>query len=227
MVAQNAQAATILIFNGKGTTASDVTALENVVKNAGLAYQTANSSQLDAMTQAKLASYKLFIVPGGNSITIGNNLSSKTTTNVRNAVAQNGLNYLGVCAGGFFGGFSKYNGVDLTSGVWFSLYADYYKGIHKEPVSISFPSQGKLDIYWQDGPDLSGWGSVVGRFPNGHPAIVEGKWGKGFVLLSGVHAEAPASWRTGMNFYTPLDVDLAYAATLLTSALSGISLPHY
>jgi hypothetical protein len=227
MVAQNAQAATILIFNGTGTSTNDVTALENVVKNAGLAYQTVNSSQLDAMTQAKLATYKLFIVPGGNSITIGNNLSSTATTNVRNAVAQNGLNYLGVCAGGFFGGFSKYNGVDLTSGVWFSLYADYYKGIHKEPVSISFPSQGKLDIYWQDGPDLSGWGSVVGRFPNGHPAIVEGKWGKGFVLLSGVHAEAPASWRTGMNFYTPLDVDLAYAATLLTSALSGISLPHY
>jgi hypothetical protein len=227
IVAQQAQAATILIFNGTGTSATDVTAVENVVKNAGLTYATANSSQLDTMTQANLAAYKLFIVPGGNSITIGNHLSSTATNNVRNAVGQNGLNYLGMCAGGFFGGYSKYNGIDLTSGVWFSLYADYYKGINKEPVSVSFPIQGKLDIYWQDGPSLSGWGNVVGKYPNGDAAIVEGKWGKGFVLLSGVHPEAPANWRTGMNFYTPLDVDLAYAATLLTSALNGISLPHY
>ena len=35
---------------------------------------------------------------------------------MRDAVAQNGLNYLGFCAGAFFGGFSAYyNVVDLTS----------------------------------------------------------------------------------------------------------------
>ncbi|MFY9562439.1 MAG: VCBS repeat-containing protein [Terriglobales bacterium] len=217
----------VLIFNGTGTSSTDVTAVENVVKTAGLGYKTANSSQLDAMSQAQLAAYKLFIVPGGDSIKIGNNVSSKATMNVRNAVAQNGLNYLGFCAGGFFGGFSKYNGLNLTSGVWFSLYADYYKGIHKEAVTISFPSQKKLDIYWQNGPDLSGWGSIVGRYPNGRAALTEGHWGNGFVLLSGVHPEAPAAWRYGMQFNTPLDVDLAYAATLVTSALNGVMLPHY
>jgi len=217
----------VLIFNGTGTSSTDVTAVENVVKTAGLGFKTANSSQLDAMSQAELAAYKLFIVPGGDSIKIGNNLTSKASMNVRNAVAQNGLNYLGFCAGGFFGGFSKYNGLNLTSGVWFSLYADYYKGIHKEAVTISFPSGKKLDIYWQNGPDLSGWGSVVGKYPNGRAALTEGHWGNGFVLLSGVHPEAPANWRYGMQFNTPLDVDLAYAATLVTSALNGTMLPHY
>jgi glutamine amidotransferase-like uncharacterized protein len=179
------------------------------------------------MSQSALASYRLFIVPGGDSVKIGKNLSSKATTNVHNAVSQNGLNYLGFCAGGFFGGFSKYNGLNLTSGVWYSFFADYYKGIHKEAVSISFPSQKNLDIYWQNGPDLSGWGSVVGKYPNGRPALTEGHWGKGFVLLTGVHPEAPASWRYGMKFNTPLDVDLAYAATLVTAALNGTMLPHY
>ena len=217
----------VLIFNGTGTSSTDVTAVENVVKTVGLGYKTANSSQLDAMSQSQLAAYKLFIVPGGDSIKIGNNLTSKATMNVRNAVAQNGLNYLGFCAGGFFGGFSKYNGLNLTSGVWFSLYADYYKGIHKEAVTISFPSGKKLDIYWQNGPDLSGWGSVVGKYPNGRAALTEGHWGNGFVLLSGVHPEAPANWRYGMNFNTPLDVDLAYAATLVTAAFNGTTLPHY
>ena len=221
-------AARVLIFNGSGTGASAVAAIENVVHSLGLAYQTVNSSQLDAMTQTKLASYKLFIVPGGNSITIGNNLTSKATTTVRNAVSQNGLNYLGMCAGGFFGGFSSYHKVlNLTSGVWFKFFADYYNGKHKEAVAISFPARSKLDIYWQDGPQLSGWGKVVGKYPNGTPAITEGFVGKGFVILSGVHPEAPSSWRTGMHFNTPVDVDLAYAATLVRSAMNRTMLPHF
>jgi len=78
-----------------------VTAIENVVHSLGFAYHTVNSSQLDSMTQAKLASYRLFIVPGGNSITIGKYLTSKATTTVRSAISENGLNYLGMCAGGF------------------------------------------------------------------------------------------------------------------------------
>ena len=217
----------VLIFNGTGTSTNDVTAVENVVKAQGLPYHTANSSQLDGMSQSQLLAYKLFIVPGGNSITIGNNLSSKATTTVRDAVAQ-GLNYLGICAGGFFGGYSKpFNGLDLTSGVWFGFYADHFKGINKEAVAISFPGGTKLDIYWQDGPQLSGWGQVVGKYPNGTTAITEGYWGKGFVILSGVHPEAPAGWRTGMNFFTPLDVDLAFAGTLVTSALNRVTLPHF
>ena len=223
----NPNTTSILIFNGTGTSPSDVVAVEAVVKAKGLAYNTANSSQLDGMSQSQLTAYKLFIVPGGNSITIGNNLSSKATTTVRNAVAQ-GLNYLGICAGTFFGGYSNpYNGLNLTSGVWFGFYADHYKGINKEPVAISFPGGTKLDIYWQDGPQLSGWGQVVGKYPNGTTAITEGYWGKGFVLLSGVHPEAPAGWRYGMHFFTPLDVDLAFAGTLVTSALNRVTLPHF
>jgi hypothetical protein len=225
---QKAGTTPILIFNGTGTGANAVAAIESVVKSLGLGYHTANSSQLGAMSQAQLAAYQLFIVPGGNSIKIGNALSSKATTNVRNAVAQNGLNYLGLCAGGFFGGYSKYhNGLNLTSGVWFNFYADYNKGIHKEAVTISFPSRGKLDIYWQDGPQLSGWGQVIGKYPNGTPALTEGTWGKGLVILSGVHPEAPASWRNGMHFSTPVDVDLAYAGSLVTAAMTHTMLPHY
>jgi hypothetical protein len=222
----NANITPVLIFNGTGTSPNDVTAVEAVVKSKGLAYHTANSSQLDAMSQSQLMAYKLFIVPGGNSITIGNNLSSKATTSVRDAVAQ-GLNYLGICAGGFFGGYSKYNGIDLTSGVWFNLYSDYYKGIHKEAVAISFPGGTKLDIYWENGPQLTGWGQIIGKYPNGNPALTEGYWGKGFVILSGVHPEAPAGWRSGMKFFTPLDVDLAFAGTLVTSALNRVTLAHF
>ncbi|MGA9981616.1 MAG: BPL-N domain-containing protein [Candidatus Sulfotelmatobacter sp.] len=217
----------ILLFNGTGTSSSDVAAVEAILSAKELTYSTANSSQLNAMTEDQLKAYKLLIVPGGDSVTIGDNLKSSTTTNIHNAVINDGLNYLGICAGGFFGGYSIYNGLNLTSGVWFNFYADHFKGIEKEAVEISSPDSGTLDQYWQDGPQLSGWGGIVGKYPDGTPAIVEGKSGNGWVILSGVHPEAPSSWRDGMKFTTSVALDNAYAGTLVTAALDATSLPHY
>jgi hypothetical protein len=213
----------VLLFNGTGTSSSDVAAVEAILNTLKLSYATTDSKQMDSMTETQLKAYKLLIVPGGNSITIGDNLSKTATTNIHNAVDA-GLHYLGICAGAFFGGYSEYNGLNLTSGVWFNLYSDRNA---KDVVTISFPKNSSMDIYWQDGPELAGWGSIVGEYPNGQPAIVEGKSGSGWVILSGVHPEAPASWRTGMKFKTPLATDLAYAGTLVTYALKGDSLPHY
>ena len=45
------------------------------------------------MTETLLKAYKLLIIPGGNSITIGNNLKSSTTTNIRDAVTTDGLHF--------------------------------------------------------------------------------------------------------------------------------------
>jgi len=217
----------ILIYNGTGTSSTDVTAVEAVVTSMGLSYHTANSSQLNAMTSSQLLAYKLFLVPGGNAITISGYLTKNATAAVHAAV-QAGMNYLGICAGGFFGGSSAYhNFANLTSGRWFNVYSNYGRGIGKAAINISFASGTKLDIYWQDGPDLSGWGSVVAKYPTGASAITEGYWGSGFVLLSAIHPEAPASWRYGMSFYTPLDVDLAFARTLVSAALNRTMLKHY
>lgn len=217
----------VLLFTGTGTSSSDVSAVEAVLATLNLGYTTADSAQLNAMTEPQVGGYKLIIVPGGNSITIGENLSSEAATAIRGAVQDYGVHYLGICAGAFFGGYSTYNGVDLTAGVWFNFYADEFKGITEEAVEISFPTNTPLDVYWQDGPQLSGWGSVVAKFPDGTPAIVEGPSGDGFVILTGVHLEAPESWRGSMTFTTPVSVDLAYAGTVIQSALSGTPLPHF
>jgi glutamine amidotransferase-like uncharacterized protein len=219
--------APVLLFNGTGTMANDVAAMETILAADKLAYSTANSSQLNAMSQTQLQAFQLLIVPGGNSITIGGSLKPSTTANIHDAVASGGLNYLGICAGGFFGGSSVYNGLNLTSGVWFDFYKDESKGIHKAAIQISNPNSGSLDQYWQDGPQFSGWGSIVGEYPNGAPAIVEGRSGQGWVILVGVHPEAPASWRYGMNFTTSVAADNAYAITLVNAALKGTALPHF
>jgi glutamine amidotransferase-like uncharacterized protein len=217
----------VLLFTGTGTSSSDVTAVEAVLTTLALGYTTASSAQLDAMSEQQLAGYKLLIVPGGNSIEIGQNLSASTAANIRGAVADYGMNYLGICAGAFFGGSSIYNGVNLTGGVSFNFYQDEFKGIHIEAVEISFPAGNQMDVYWQDGPELSGWGQVVATFPDGSAAIAEGLSGKGFVIFTGVHLEAPASWRGSLNFTTPESVDLAYAGTVIQAALNGTPLPHF
>lgn len=216
----------VLLFNGTGTSA-DVGAVESVLQNLKIKYITADSSQLNAMSKQELGGYKLLIVPGGNSITIGQNLSPQTSANVRAAVQWYGVHYLGICAGAFYGGFSIYNGVDLTGGVAFDFYADEFKGIHKNAVTLTFPKGSPLDVYWEDGPQLSGWGATVAKFPDGTPAIVEGQSGKGFVIFTGVHLEAPESWRESLNFNTPLSADLAYAGTVFQAALNGTQLPHF
>lgn len=218
-------AATILLFNGNGTSPNDVKAVEAILNNNHLSYATANSSRLNDMDEHQLSRYRLLIVPGGNFIDIGNSLKSSTTERVRAAV-QNGLNYLGICAGGFLAGNSGHNGFNLTSGVRFGFYAAESRGIRKAAVAIATP-EATLDQYWEDGPEFTGWGSIVGKYPDGTPAIVEGTFGKGWILLSGVHPEAPASWRRGLTFSTPASVDNSYAGTLIEAALNRTALaPH-
>jgi Biotin-protein ligase, N terminal len=218
---------TVLLFNGYGTSGSDVAAVESILKQMHVSFATANSRQLEGMSQSEMARYRLFLVPGGNSITIGRNLSYRTTRNVHNAVVYDGMHYLGICAGAFFGGYSIYNGLDLTKGVWFHFYNDYYRGIYKAAVEISAPNGSRLDQYWQMGPQLSGWGSIVGRYPNGSPAVVEGWSGKGYVVLSGVHPEAPADWRYGMHFTSSVAADNGFAKSLVWAAMKGEYLAHY
>jgi hypothetical protein len=111
----------VLLFRGTGTTSSDVSALEALLAGLSLGYTTADSTQLNAMSEAQLGGYKLIIIPGGNSITIGQNLAASTASAIRGAVQGYGVHYLGICAGAFFGGYSIYNGVNLTSGVSFDI----------------------------------------------------------------------------------------------------------
>jgi glutamine amidotransferase PdxT len=219
-------AADILLFVGSGTWPGDVAAVEQVLRDNHFNYSTANSPQLNAMSESQLHAFRLLIVPGGNFEKIGNNLSPGATANIRSAV-RGGLNYLGLCAGAFFAGNSPYNGLDLTGGVRFNFYALEAQGTRKSAVPISVAGASTNDHYWEDGPELSGWGDVVAKYADGTPAVVEGSVQNGWVILTGIHPEAPESWRRGMVFATPASEDNAYAAVLIDAALNATRLSHY
>jgi glutamine amidotransferase-like uncharacterized protein len=216
----------VLIFAGTGTSSNDLRAVEAILHDRQLAYTTATSRELNAMSVSQLAEYKLMLVPGGDFMAVSKSLTSATAANVHTAV-QNGLNYLGICAGAFLAARGTYTNFDLTSGVRFGFYAAERQGIRKSAVMIAGAGTAPIEHYWEDGPELSGWGTVVGTYPDGTPAIAQGASGKGWVILTGVHPEAPESWRRDMTFTAPARIANDYAATLIDAALHGTPLVHY
>jgi hypothetical protein len=216
----------VILFNGTGTSSNDVAAIETLLETSRISYSTANSAQLDEMSAARLRTYHLIIVPGGDFTRIGIGLKKDTAAKLRDAV-QHGVNYLGICGGAFFAGRSPYNGLNLTSGVQFGFYSAEQRGVRKTAVPIAGAGTPTLEQYWEDGPQLTGWGAVVGRYPDGKPAVVQGQYGNGWIVLTGIHPEAPESWRGGMDFTTPASVDHDYAVTLIRAALERRPLPHF
>ena len=216
----------VLLYAGTGASPNDVAAVKAVLERNHIGYSTVGSAQLNAMSEAEIQEFRLLIVPGGNFIDIGNSLTPDASARIRRSIEQ-GVNYLGICAGAFFAGASAPNGLNLASGTRFRFYAAEEHGIRKTAVTITTADGKALDHYWEDGPQLTGWGEIVSKYPDGTPATVQGKFGQGFVLLVGVHPEAPDTWRRGMIFRTPADVDNAYAGELVSAALNGKSLPHF
>jgi glutamine amidotransferase-like uncharacterized protein len=226
--ASSREVAPVLLFTGTGTSTNDVAAIATILNGSHLSYSTVNSFQLNGMSESQISGYRLLIVPGGNFVDMGNSLTAGTAANVRNAV-KGGMNYLGICAGGFLAGSfpAPYNSFNLSSGVKFGFYSAASHGTRKAAVRITAAEGPALDQYWESGPRFTGWGDVVGKYPDGTPAIVEGSVGQGWVILSGVHPEAPASWRRGMTFHTPVSDDTAYARMLIVAALNRATLVHY
>src|SRR5262245_19160646 len=105
----------ILLFNGAGTSANDVKAIENILNSSNLSYSKVDSDQLNDMTESQLLTSQLLIIPGGNFIEVGNGLLPETSAKVHSAV-ERGLNYLGICAGAILAGHGDDKHFNLTSG---------------------------------------------------------------------------------------------------------------
>ena len=169
--------ATVLLFTGTGTSPDDVAAVKTILDNNDIHYSTVSSFHLNWMSESQIAAYRLLIVPGGNFVNMGRSLTANTTANIRNAV-KSGMNYLGICAGGFLAGRFPvpYNSFNLSSGVQFGFYFPEENGkvpgfvselygfrpevgprreIYKAIVRITTPKGPALDQYWESGPDLS------------------------------------------------------------------------
>ena len=218
--------APIILFNGTGTSSNDVEAIKNILSANHMDFILVNADQLNELDTNQLRRYKLIIMPGGNFIDIGKSLSAETTNNIQKAVHQ-GLNYLGICAGGFLAGNTQNNSFNIVEGVTFKFYSAEDKGIRKEAVAITNADGAIIEHYWEDGPQFTGWGDVVSKYPDGTSATVQGMYGSGWVVLTGVHAEAPESWRKEFHFSTSIEDSHKYAVILIKTALEKKAMAHF
>jgi len=120
----------------------------------------ASSAQLDEMTAARLRTYHLIIVPGGDFIASDRSQEETAASSTSRAVR---CEYLGICAGAFFAGHTPYNGLNLT--LWRAVRLLPLRRCG-EPQRLGVPVSGAgtptASTSWEDGPQLSGWGAVVG-----------------------------------------------------------------
>jgi glutamine amidotransferase-like uncharacterized protein len=218
--------APIILFNGIGTSPNDVEAVKNILSLSHLDFALVNSTQLNELETNQLGKYKLIIIPGGDFIDMGKGLTGETTNKIQKAV-HDGLNYMGICAGGFLAGNTRNNSFNIAKGVQFKFYSAGDKGIRKEAVAITNADGVIIEHYWEDGPQFSGWGDVVSIYPDGTPATVQGRYGSGCVILTGVHPEAPENWRKEFHFSTSIEDSHKYAATLIKAAIEKTAMPHF
>ncbi|MEW6056276.1 MAG: BPL-N domain-containing protein [Bdellovibrionota bacterium] len=223
----------VLLFNGIGISTSDWQTTEQIIKSEGLSYRLVNSSQLNAMSLDQMTKFGLMVFPGGYGNQITNGLSSETRIRVRQAVRERGVSFLGICAGAWVtvgpdpGAKSASYGFAIVTGSILKLFLPGGRQPTADMVDVSFADGSKRNLVWWGGPYTPEWtGGVVARYDTGQPAISQTWAGKGFVIVSGPHPEAPQSWRNTAG-YDSDGLDYAVAADLIQAALKRQPLPTF
>ena len=225
--------AKVLLLSGSGTWPAEISSLEKILKEHGIQSRQATSQQLENLDLDSIASYSLLVVPGGNAITLTAELSKKTRLNIRTAVRDHGMSYLGFCAGAWMAispggtateapayGFGLIDGPLQQEAIYQRSGSSYAIAEAKFQGGILRP------LLWWGGPITpEGEGTVVARYPDGGAAISQIPVGQGWAVLSGLHpAATPEVFEAlGLDPATPSSLD--YAWTLLQSALTKTALP--
>lgn len=230
----SARAADVLLYNGTGVSTSDWQNTEKIVRSQGWSYQLANAAQLNAMSLERIASFGMIIVPGGSGGTITSNLDTGTRLRIRQAVREFGVGYVGFCAGAWVAvgpeaetaKIASY-GLAVAKGSVLSLFMPGGSAPTAAMVDVSFADGSTRSLVWWGGPYTPEWsGGVVARYDTGAPAISQTFAGKGFVVISGPHPEAPQGWRsTAGNDSDGLDYDVAIG--MIDAALNKKPLPVF
>ncbi|MDR3607796.1 MAG: hypothetical protein P4M08_10495 [Oligoflexia bacterium] len=221
-----------MLFVGDGTWSTETDSIQTIFKNNGVSYQAVTSAQLDAMTLSQLTQFGMFVFPGGEGGTEAGSVSAQTHANLRAAVQQYGVSYIGFCAGAFIAvapapaaGQDVSYGFGVVDGPLENYYQLENQGVNYQSTVESFPDSTTMPILWYGGPVTPSTG-VIAKYPTGDPAISEMWSGTGFVVLSGVHPTMTQADLDGLGV-TPDTDDTAFAWKLFNAALHQQPLPTY
>lgn len=227
---QRTQSTDVLVFDGTATAYGDGDAIASILESHNTTYRRVSSDELDSMSLDDISQYKLIIWPGGYAGQMSDSLRQSTRENIRQAVNDRGVGYVGICAGAFIAvSADTKNGLGIIKADSLPYYHLEDEGTDDAMVKLDLGNGNSQSLVWWGGPYLP-----EKLFPNGiisrysdtnQPAIAQTMSGKGLVILSGPHPEAPQNWRTklGLEDSDGLDQDLAWK--LFNAALKKTLLP--
>ena len=222
----------VLLYNGAGVDTSDWQNTEKLLARAGYTYRLVNATEINAMSLDELTRFRMFLIPGGYGGTIYRNISESARLRIRRAVREEGVGYLGICAGAWVGVGPEAGtwetadyGFAVARGRQLELFRDGGDNVSMQMVTFADGTSRSL-VLW-GGPITPSWsGGVVARYSTGDPAISQTYAGSGFVIVVGPHPEAPLDWRneTGPD---PDGLDYAVTYRLIDSVLNRVPLQTY
>ncbi len=168
---------------------------------------------------------KLWVQPGGHSVTAAQSMGPAMLERVREFVAEGG-GYVGFCAGAFLStpliGTTEENGYGLIPGETELLIQE---GNDHKMLKVATP-KGDEWMYYAGGPFFkiseeslkAVNGEIIGRYPDGKIAAIQAHYGKGKVAVSGFHPESSFIWKL-IKFKIDRDgSDIGYAVDMVKYA---------
>ncbi len=204
----------VLIYAGDAAAYGDPEALTEISQSHGLTSKTVTSDDLNAMSLDELSKFGAIAWPGGYAGVMSKSLTEQTRDNIRRAVQERGVGFVGICAGAFIAvSPDTKSGLSVVTASELPYYHLEDEGTDDAMVGVTLTQGSERKLVWWGGPYLPEWkGGVIARYSDTHqPAIAQTWSGNGLVILSGPHPEAPEDWRTklGLTDSDGLDQDLA------------------
>jgi glutamine amidotransferase-like uncharacterized protein len=169
----------------------------------------------------------LWMQPGGNAITVAQKIGKEGLALIRNFV-RNGGAYVGFCAGAFLAD-STVDDPETIKGLGILPVGTADYPIDSEPAGIplrmNWNGQWRT-LYFEGGGYFLTHGvnrtsdyTVFAWFPNGDAAALETAYGRGGVVVTGAHPEAPEKWKTDGGWHDPDGSDIFLAQDMVRRAL--------
>lgn len=204
-----------LIYDGPGVCPEDcLKAASNIAKMAGFTpiYVKAKSQDYSVFRDAAV-----WIQPGGVAGTAAEVMSEHLKNNLR-AFLLSGGGYVGFCAGAFLATQEIGDGGLEGLGILNAETRLLHSSNHVRLFNIQW-GQNKRHIYWEGGPYFKIYTQsnieVMATYPNGLAAAVRAPYGAGRVFVTGLHPEAPKSWKDDEHFEDPDGDDFDLAVTMV------------
>lgn len=209
-----------VIYRGPGVCKDGcVKAVSDLAARNNVLTRSINAKSIEEST---FKNARVWIHPGGDAVKAAQAISPESKKLILQFVAAGG-GYLGFCAGGFLADSTVDDGNLIEGlGILPGRTLDYTDQKAPQILPILWGKSHRY-VYFEEGPvfEMSPHFKyqVLGRYRDGRIAIVQFKYGAGNVVLSGVHPEAPESWRTFDDLEDPDGLDYDIADDLLQRAL--------